>query len=210
MKINLKALLPLWLLSAFSCNVKEEFNKEKMSEKEFWRIIDYAKEKSNSNDLKAIELIPNILKDYEEVEIVEFEIIFETLIAKADDYKIMAAEKIMTGSVTDDSYIYFRCWLIMQGEKVFEEALINPESLADLYSKDDLSSFDCESLMYVADKAYTIKTGRDAYNDDNGPRNVAYDKGLSYDSPAQPTKGTDWKAEELPKMYPKLWAKFHS
>lgn len=180
-----------------------------MSEKEFWRIIDYAKSKSNSNDLMAIDLIPNVLKDYEVGEIVEFEIIFETLIAKADDYKIMAAEKIMTGSVTDDSYIYYRCWLIMQGQKIFEAALINPESLADLYSTDDPSGFDCESLMYVADKAYTAKTGKDAYNDDNGPRNVAYSKGLSYDMPATPTKGTDWKAEDLPNMYPKLWRKFN-
>ena len=123
-----------------------------------------------------------------------------------DDFKILAAEKIIEGEVSDDSYLYFRCWLIGQGEKTFTETLKNPDYLADFVNKETFSEF--EELMYVATTAFEQKTGKQ--EDDNFPRSIADKKGISYDFNTPPTKGTDWKVEELPKLYPKLWAKFES
>ena len=114
----------------------------------------------------------------------------------------MAAQKIIEGSVTDDSYLYFRCWLISQGKSVFEEVLRNPDSLASIDTEATIAEF--EPLLYVATQAYKNKTGKQQ-EDESFPRGVASARGLNYDS-ATGTKGDDWTEEQLPTLLPKLWA----
>ena len=65
-------------------------------------------------------------------------------------------------SCGDDGFDYFRGWLIAQGRSVFERALVNPDSLAELQSfegNDELPEL--EKMLYVARFAYQKKTGRD-------------------------------------------------
>lgn len=183
-----------------------EFTKgDKMDKQEFWKIIDYSFANSKGNQETQERLILDKLLSYSLEDITNFEIIFRQLVIEADDYKIMAAEKIIEGWVTDDPYLYFRCWLIGQGQKTYEETLKNPDYLADIVSKNTDTNF--EGLMYVATMAYTQKTGKE--EDETFPRDIAIGKGFDYDFGAPPTKGTDWKEDELPNLYPRLWAKFH-
>jgi hypothetical protein len=93
-------------------------------------------------------------------------------------------------------------WLISQGEQVYFKALRNPDSLADLDATQE--DIDFEPLLYVADEAFAIATGKE--EDESFPRNIAYEQGLDYDGPTE-TKGEDWTEEQLPTLLPKLWAK---
>ena len=68
-------------------------------------------------------------------------------------------------------------------------------------------SSDFEELMYVATEAYKIKTSLKE-EDENFPREIAFNKGLDYDFGALPTKGSDWNGKDLSEIYPKLWNKF--
>ena len=38
----------------------------------------------------------------------------------------------INGGCSDDGFVYFRWWLVMQGEDILEAALENPESLAEI------------------------------------------------------------------------------
>ncbi len=186
-----------------------EFQKgDTMDKQEFWEIIDYSFSKSQQNSSLQEKLIIEKLATYSAEQIIDFEIILRQTINQADDFKVVALEKIIEGWVTDDPYLYFRCWLIGQGEHTFNETLKNPDFLADIVDKKTETSF--ESLLYVATEAYKIKTGK-TEEDKSFPRDVAMkrDPQLDYDMGAPPTKGTDWKTEDLPKLYPRLWAKFH-
>jgi hypothetical protein len=153
-------------------------------------------------------LIIGKLVDYTPSQIIDFEIVLRQMLNEANDFKVVAAEKIIQGWVTDDPYLYFRCWLISQGEATFLATIANPDFLADKVDKQ--SNCDFEKLLYVATEAYKQKTGKKE-EDDTFPRNVAVEKDpqLHYDMGAPPTKGKDWQTNELPKLYPKLWAKFH-
>jgi len=173
-----------------------------MDIKEFWKLIETSNENS---EIRASTIVAH-LKEYSPEQIVAFEIILRQYIIEADDFKIMAAAKIIQESVSDDSYLYFRCWLISQGEKTFLGALKNPDTLADKVNRD--SETDFEDLIYVSTDAFRSKTGK-SEEDETFPRDVAYSKGLDYDFGAPPTKGTDWTIDELPKLYPKLWAIFN-
>lgn len=177
-----------------------------MDKQEFWKIINYAVSKSANIDSVKNKLLIKKLVTYTADQIIEFEKIFRQLIIEADDFKIMAADKIIEGWVTDDPYLYFRCWLIGQGEKVFTETLKNPDYLADLVDEKTDVSF--EDLMYVSTIAFQQKTGKKE-EDNSFPRSIAIDEGLDYDFGAPPTKGTDWTDDQLPALYPKLWKKFH-
>ena len=186
-----------------------EFQKgDTMDKQEFWKIINYSFNKSQQNSSSQEKLIIEKLAAYSAEQIIDFEIILRQTINQADDFKVVAAEKIIEGWVTDDPYLYFRCWLIGQGENTFNETLKNPDFLADIVDKQTETNF--ESLLYVATEAYKIKTGKKE-EDESFPRDVAMERDpqLDYDMGAPPTKGTDWKTEDLPKLYPRLWAKFH-
>jgi len=177
-----------------------------MDKQEFWNIINHAVvQSSNVDAVKNKEIIAK-LATYSADEIIEFEKIFRTLVFEANDFKVMAANKIIDGWVGDDPYLYFRCWLIAQGERTFNETLKNPDYLADVVDKRTDASF--EDLMYVSTIAFQQSTGKEE-EDDRFPRCVAIDAGLDYDFAAPPTTGIDWTNEQLPILYPKLWAKFN-
>ncbi|MBC6697234.1 DUF4240 domain-containing protein [Hymenobacter puniceus] len=115
----------------------------------------------------------------------------------------MAAQKVIDGYVSDDPYLYFRCWLIGQGEAVFTNTFQHPNTLAAVIEE---PYRDFEELLYVATTAFEQCTGK-TEEDDTFPRQVAAARGLSYDFGSE-TKGEDWTENQLPKMLPKLWEKF--
>lgn len=212
----LQILLTILLIVNVGCSqppsnkniqVDSEFKmNDKMDDIEFWKIMDYSFAVASGDKRKQEEIIIKKLSAYSPEQIVEFEILLCEKLIEANDFKVMAAEKIIDGSVTDDTYLYFRCWLISRGKTDFINTLRQPEYLASVVEKGIETDF--EGLLYVSTEAYKNKTGKKV-EDDTFPRNVASDKGLNYDFGGPKTTGTDWKEEELPKLYPKLWAKFN-
>ena len=176
----------------------------KMNRQEFWRVIDFAHQHAEGDSRVQEALLVKTLSQYSPDDIIEFECIFRQNIIAADDFRIMAAAKIIEGSVTDDSYVYFRCWLLGLGEKIFTDALHNPDSLAPVVTEEMDTGF--EPLLYVATQAYKNKTGKQE-EDETFPRDVASGRGLSYDFGSE-TKGEDWTPEQLPTLLPRLWEKF--
>lgn len=129
-------------------------------------------------------------------EIVGFELMLREQLRRADRNTLMGAMKILVGSVTDDSWLYFRCALICEGQLVFEHALADPDSLATHAWYRPLER---EELLYVADKAHLLaskkRTGTPA-------RDAAEARRSRYDGS---DCGPDWTESELPKLLPKLW-----
>jgi Protein of unknown function (DUF4240) len=101
-----------------------------MDEKEFWRLIDFARMNA-SQDYNLSSLLVDTLAKYPKEQIISYALIFNNLMLEVDHWAVIAAEKIIEGSVTDDPFVYFRCWLISQGEQMFRETIKNPDYLAD-------------------------------------------------------------------------------
>jgi hypothetical protein len=171
----------------------------------FWTLIDNAVKTSNGNDAIKEEYLITELAKLSLEEIKDFELAFRKCLLDADHFKVMAAQKIIEGYVSDDIYLYFRCWIIGQGKQAYDEILKDPDYLSTLVSNGDICSF--EELMYVTTQAYSIKTGKE--EDETFPRESAIKMGLDYDFGAPPPKGTDWTEDQLPTLLPKLWAKFN-
>ncbi|GGG27621.1 DUF4240 domain-containing protein [Hymenobacter glacieicola] len=173
-----------------------------MDKNEFWQIIDSTKQASQGDQQRQQQALISCLESYPPEQILEFECQLRQHVLEADTFLIMAAQKIIDGYVSEDPYLYFRCWLVGQGEAVFTEALRNPDSLAALL-EEPYQEF--EALLYVAGMAYAARTGKQT-EDDTFPRAVAITRGLDYADSV--TKGEDWTENQLPKMLPRLWRKF--
>ncbi|MEO6630103.1 MAG: DUF4240 domain-containing protein [Mucilaginibacter sp.] len=214
MKVFIGLLFPLMFL-AFGCSgpgrqhtatvIAEYKMGDNMDEHEFWKIVDYAFSTSDGNMKRQAQVITQKLLQYKPKQIVDFEIMLSKKIIEANDFKIIAADKIIDGSVSDDTFLYFRCWLIGLGQNTFEQTIKNPDYLAEVIDKGVVPDF--EDLLYVSTTAYRNKTGVKK-EDDTFPRNVAFTKGLNYDFGGPKTTGKDCMESELPGLYPKLWNKF--
>jgi hypothetical protein len=166
----------------------------------FWKAIE-AGAKTNGSNIKA-ELISDTLSACTIDEIIQFEIMLRQLLEELDNYKIVAAQKIMQGMVVDDSYLYFRCWIIGNGQKFFRDVSENPDNMVEGININEMPSF--EELLYVSTNAYKMKIGQEI-EDDNFPRATAINNGYDYDLGLGKTKGNPLSQEKAQEQFPKLW-----
>jgi len=90
----------------------------------------------------------------------------------------------------------FRGWLISRGEKVYEEALVDPESLVRVVQDHD-GVCQVEGYQYLGPDIWAAKTGKAR---DDFPRHVLADR--------PGTQGTPWEEGDLAQRFPKLTEKF--
>lgn len=152
---------------------------------EFWKIVEKSMQGIESADEQA-EKLEEVLSKLPPEEIVSFENIFTDFLYASYRWDLWGVAYILCGGCGDDSFDYFRAWLIGRGQKFYEDAMKNPESIAEKVTEDDFP--EAELLMYAAAKAYEGKTGQDL-----PPRSIK--------SPKEPA-GKKWTEEELPRLFP--------
>jgi len=157
-----------------------------------------ARADSQGNFYEQVEIITDRLSKREEKEIIGFECTLRELLMRAYHYNVMAVQKIVEGSVTDDTFLYFRCKLMLYGRITFENAIGNPNFIFERID----SKFSGEPLLMVADTAFKMKFG-----EESGkvlPRDYASEI-IDYDFGEYDVQGKDWGEEDIPKRYSKLW-----
>jgi len=128
-----------------------------MDQSQFWDII----AKACRADLHAAEewdaKLQAALMHFEPAEIVEWNHIFDRLAAQAYTVDFWGAAYIINGGASDDGFYYFRCWLIGMGRDIYEAAIANPDSLADVVDP----RIDAEAEIYAAaHQAWMAVTGK--------------------------------------------------
>jgi hypothetical protein len=131
-----------------------------MDKNTFWKIIETAKNKSGTNMELRYNTLVSLLVKYEPDDIIKFGKMASIYVQAAEEnYAVWAACKVIEGYASDDTFLYFCCWLVSQGSKTYTQAVKNPESLANRETaKQEDHTF--EMLMAVAFEAYGQKTGK--------------------------------------------------
>jgi len=170
-----------------------------VTQEEFWQLIDKTREESGNNPTKQAELLVKALSVMSDDDIFDYQRIHDSYFQTAFRTDLWDAVEIIY-SAGDDGFMDFRAWLIGQGLRVFEQALNNPDSIADLISVENRYDIFAEELLCVA--------------------HVAYDPGLEKIIPVYPeykklernsecfSLSGEMQRECLKRHYPKLWAKF--
>jgi hypothetical protein len=163
----------------------------------FWEIIDASRKKAQGSQDAQLAALEEQLRALSAEEVGGFDEHFSECVARADCNDVYAAAAIIDGFwVSDDAFTYFLEWLVSQGEKVFENAVGNPDSLADVVGKGEVCAF--EGFGYVAARVWEEKTGESA---ENMPGQGATE--------ARAPDGPAWKDDEdLKRRFPRLRGKF--
>lgn len=109
---------------------------------------------------------------------------------------------IFDGYVSDDGFLYFRCWLLLKGRAFVEDITADVNAFVSGKYSFDIGDCWAEGLLYVTDEAYAEKSGTD-----DSVREALHelDPSLDYDNPPDvaraPAAGADLQC-----AYPQLVA----
>ena len=155
---------------------------------QFWTLIAKVKEASGADVEKRCELLDAELRKLSLVEVRAFDAHFTECLDRAYTWELWAAAYIIGGGCSDDGFWDFRSTLISMGRDIFEGALADPETLADVTIEDD--HWEREGFQYVADTvALDLSGGQDF------PRSRPHPK-----DPA----GESWEESKVAELYPGL------
>lgn len=162
-----------------------------MNEEAFWKIFEEVNRNSQGDmDLKC-EKIKNRVAHLSRDDALEFDYIFDEMMDKAYSWKLWAAAYIINGGCSDDTFMDFRSSLISQGKDIFEKALLEPDSLADMDIDENNWCF--EGIQYA------VSDGVESAVGERPDRRKAHP-----DTPS----GNSWQEDELGALLPKLDAKY--
>ncbi len=168
-----------------------------MLKSEFWKLIDDSRHEAGGDAEAHVDTFASALDELEPNELVSFSHWYDDFYARADTWEVWGAAYIIGGGCSDDSFMDFKGWLISRGEKVYEAAIANVESLAKVVGTDE----DCQVEGFFPDAAarWARKTGKKEADFPPSPLASMRD-GIG---------GKAWSEDDLPKRFPKLCKKFN-
>jgi hypothetical protein len=164
-----------------------------MTTDEFWNLIDVAWDASGDDLNQCADGLHTVLEPLEPDALVAFNAHFHDQLAKAYRWDLWGAAYLVNGGASDDGFVYFRAWLILQGQEIYEAALADPDSLADFCAEPG-EEYECEGALYVCGDVYEQKTGSELQDSTGG-----------YAEATQPA-GRPWGEKDLPDLLPRLAA----
>ena len=118
---------------------------------QFWSIVDAVHQKSGGDMDKKCELLRERLVQLNTEGIRGFRSHFDACNHRAYDWSLWGAAYIIHGGCSDDSFSDFRSSLISRGRSLFERALADPDSLADVPLTEEDACY--EGYAYVVTDA---------------------------------------------------------
>jgi hypothetical protein len=163
-----------------------------MTRDDFWNIVEKVHRTANGNMDKKCALLDAELRRLPLEEVRSFHAHFDECEDRAYSWDLWAAAYIIGGGCGDDGFSDFRSTLISMGRGIFEQALANPESLADIDYDSETAQF--EGYQYVPNTVESDLSGGQP-----SPRSRPH--------PAKPS-GTPWDEAKVAERYPKLAEKY--
>jgi hypothetical protein len=158
----------------------------------FWAIIDNARSGAEGEEA-FLDRVEARLRTLSPEELTQFEAHFEEIHGDSHTLELWGAAYIVKGGCSNDGFDYFRAWLIAQGQRTFERAMADPDTLVEVSGDGDR---DLEMFMYSAGRIYKEKTG--------GAE-------IPYPPVTYRELGEDWDfddKDEMKRRYPRLMARY--
>jgi hypothetical protein len=167
-----------------------------MDLKLFWDLVNWSLRPTKDEQQVALR---DELKKLPPNDILDFALRYDEREGAAYKGDIWAAAYLIQGGCSDDGFIDFLNWLVGLGSKVYDAALANPDTLADVVDGEDVDDEGVDGAPWAAWLDVTGRTERD------------YAEELQRRRP--PWKGSDegehwWNSdeEELRRRFPRLAA----
>jgi len=137
--------------------VRHPMEGRRVNESQFWKVVSAACGSAPEHAEEWAGRLQAELQKLPPDQIIGWNHIFDRHAAEAYTVGLWSAAYLINGGASDDGFYYFRCWLIGMGRKVFEAAVADPDSLADVV----VPGVDAEAETYAAAHLAWIEvTGR--------------------------------------------------
>lgn len=124
-----------------------------MTVEQFWALIDRARTRAEGDGEGTGEILAEMLGSKSQKAIRAFAAHLNDCLARSHTTAMEEACTIMLGGGGDDAFEYFRAWLVTRGRDVFEAAIADPDTLADIDVADAVEECGSESLLTAAEQA---------------------------------------------------------
>jgi hypothetical protein len=172
-----------------------------MPAERFWSIIEPVAELDQGPDAQ-LRALRTALKALRLEDIISFEVAFRRYLNLAYTWDLWGAAYVIHGGCSNDGFEYFRRWLVSRGRDVYEDALADPDGLAQLNAQAGPDgAWEFEAIYYVAHEVFEEKGGEGDARDHSEP-----EFGLAGDEPSGQPFVEDH--EHLARRYPKPWQRF--
>lgn len=118
-----------------------------MPDERFWTLIDQARAGTSAS--ASPERLTALLNQLGEDEVSDFGHTFYENLCDLNHWRLWGAGYVVAGGMSDDSFHYFRSWIVGKGKQVFDVARTDPDQLGPYI---DTREVDNELLEYVAMK----------------------------------------------------------
>lgn len=171
----------------------------------FWDLLAQAKARCGQDLEASAEWIKGQLLALGPEQALNFDNIMHGYSSLAYKFGLWTAASIILDGCSDDSFNYFRNWLIAQGKDVYLAALKDPDSLADipLYEHGSFPSLSC-----IGESAYEKMTGKSTYADHDPDGHSELKAELELDIKYGDGIGYPYKWKDIAVYLPRLCAKY--
>ncbi|VTR95665.1 Uncharacterized protein OS=Kribbella flavida (strain DSM 17836 / JCM 10339 / NBRC 14399) GN=Kfla_0253 PE=4 SV=1: DUF4240 [Gemmata massiliana] len=164
---------------------------------EFWDHIQKSKRKDPDAHAERLE---QRLAKLPPDEILDFGHWWELMMGEAYHWNLWGAAYLINGGCSDDGFEYFCRWLVLRGRDVFQAAVTNPDTLANVVHPDD-GDVECgcspaQGAWFTATKTEPDDAGYEAYSSAERARHP--------NSPRYPELGAGWDFDDDAEMRKRL------
>ena len=130
----------------------------KMTRENFWEYVNGARKKYK-DDFEVMSYLTDALTDKANEEIFSFGIIVDEIMLESYNEKLWCASYLVNGDTGEDSFDFFRLWLISQGGKIYNDVIKNPDNLINYIENSNEDEFiqdfyENEDFFFVAVDAF--------------------------------------------------------
>ena len=127
-----------------------------MTEDEFWGLIDESRrgfdpQRRDGNMGRQVADLRGLLAKLSAEDVREFSKVLSDAFDSTYRWDLWGAAHVIASGCSDDWFDYFRYWLISLGRRVYEDALVDPESLVTAAARPGVEHIFFEEFGYVAD-----------------------------------------------------------
>lgn len=158
-----------------------------MTEEQFWQLIASTRGNAEAVTKRLSRLSPEEIRDFHRIYWEKHNALHR--------WEVWQAADLICGGCGDDSFHYFKAFVIGKGQEFYEIVLQNPDDMGDRLTEDDEEEgYDNELLNYAAVEAYEA---------------VAPGQELDHlsDEGKEPS-GPQIAESDAPTRFPKLWASY--
>lgn len=169
-----------------------------MPAEEFWSIVERTADADRDPD-SQMRTLRMLLQGLSLEKIISFEVAFRRYLNEAYSWDLWGAATVINGDCSSDRFEYFRRWLVWRGRKIYEAALVDPDSLAGVDATGEpRREWEFENIYYVAVEVFEEMGGEGDVRDHSDPEADCLPSGQHFEE----------DEEHLARRYPKLWHRF--